>query len=61
MSLAVESIFNWYWLVDGLQANEYPAVLANPARMQENIGLKHADDHSDAEFIARQQAMGVLP
>ena len=60
-SLAVESTFNGYWRVDGLRAHEYPAVLANPAKMQQNIGLKHADDRSDAEFLARQQAMGVLP
>lgn len=60
-SLAVEATYNWYWLVDGLRAQGYPTLLANPARMQENLGLKHADDRSDAEFLARQQAMGVLP
>lgn len=59
--LAVESTYNWYWLVDGLRAERYPTRLANPARMQENIGLKHADDRSDAEFLARQLVMGVLP
>lgn len=57
----MESTFNGYWLVDGLRAHEYPAVLANPARMRANIRLKHADDRSDAEFLARQQTMGVLP
>ena len=40
--VAVESTYNWYWLVDGLQAHQYPARLANPAKMQENIGLKSA-------------------
>ena len=59
--LAVESTYNWYWLVDGLQANKYPALLANPARMQENSGLKKADDKTDARFLAKQVAMGVLP
>jgi transposase len=59
--LAVESTYNWYWLVDGLRAERYPTRLANPARMQENIALKHADDRSDAEFLARQLVMGVLP
>lgn len=59
--LAVESTHNWYWLVDGLQENEYPALLANPARMQENIGLKMAGDKTDARFLAKQTAMGVLP
>ena len=53
-ALAVESTYNWYWLVDGLQGLNYPVKLANPARMQENIGLKHADDKTDARFIARQ-------
>ena len=59
--LVVESTYNWYWLVDGLQANGYPAKLANPARMKENIGLKYADDRTDAFFLAKQEAMGVLP
>jgi len=60
-SVAVESTYNWYWLVDGLQAKEYPVKLANPARMQENIGLKNANDKTDSRFIAKQLAMGVLP
>lgn len=59
--LAVESTYNWYWLVDGLQAHDYPARLANPARMQENIGLKNANDKTDARFLAKQLVMGVLP
>src|ERR1039458_5271729 len=59
--LAVESTYNWYWLVDGLQAQKYPMRLANPARMQENIGLKSANDKTDARFLAKQMVMGVLP
>ena len=59
--LAVESTYNWYWLVDGLQAQKYAVRLANPARMQENIGLKSANDKTDARFLAKQVAMGVLP
>ena len=59
--LAVESTYNWYWLVDGLQAQKYPIRLANPARMQANIGLKSANDKTDARFLAKQVAMGVLP
>lgn len=59
--IAVESTYNWYWLVDGLQAHGYPARLANPAKMQENIGLKNANDKTDARFIAKQMVMGVLP
>lgn len=30
-SIAVESTFNWYWLVDGLRAAEYDVKLVNTA------------------------------
>ena len=33
VKIAVESTFNWYWLVDGLKAASYPVVLANPAKI----------------------------
>ena len=32
-SMAVESTFNWYWLVDGLHAQGYKIDLANPAQI----------------------------
>ena len=45
-SLTVESTYNWYWLVDGLI---------------EYNGLKHADDKSDAFWLAEQLRSGILP
>src|SRR5438552_7068906 len=33
--VAVESTYNWYWLVDGLKELRYPVVLANPAGMEQ--------------------------
>ena len=60
-SLAVESTYNWYWLVDGLRALSYPVVLANPAQIEQYSGLKHADDKSDAYFLAELQRLGILP
>jgi transposase len=59
--LAVESTYNWYWLVDGLRKLGYEVKLANPAKMQENIGLKFANDKTDARFLARQLIMDTLP
>ena len=50
--IGVESTYNWYWLVDGLQAEKYPVVLANPAGMVQYKGIKHADDTNDAFFVA---------
>jgi transposase len=59
--IAVESTYNWYWLVDGLQDHGYPVVLANPAAMQQYDGLKHADDKSDAFFLAEMLRLNILP
>ncbi len=59
--VAVESTFNWYWLVDGLQALGYPVVLANPAKMEQYSGIKHADDTNDAFFLAELLRLNILP
>ena len=59
--VAVESTYNWYWLVDGLQALKYPVVLANPAAMEQYRGVKHADDTHDAFFIAELLRLRILP
>jgi transposase len=59
--VAVESTFNWYWLVDGLHAAGYPVVLANPAKMDQYSGIKHADDKNDAYFLAELLRLNILP
>lgn len=60
-TIAVEATFNWYWLVDGLQDHGYKVVLANPAKMEQYDGLKHADDTSDAFFVGDMLRLGILP
>src|SRR5881397_519704 len=59
--VAVESTYNWYWLVDGLRALNYPVVLANPAGIEQYDGLKHADDTNDAFFLAELLRLKILP
>jgi transposase len=60
-AIAVESTFNWYWLVDGLQDSGYEVLLANPAGLKQYDGLKHADDKSDGVFLADLLRLGILP
>ncbi len=60
-SMAVESTYNWYWLVDGLRAHGYPVDLANPAKIEQYNGIKHADDKHDAFFLAELQRLKILP
>jgi transposase len=59
--VAVESTYNWYWLVDGLQAAGYKVHLANPARMKRYDGLKHSGDDTDALQLAHLLRLGILP
>jgi transposase len=59
--VAVESTYNWYWLVDGLRSFNYPVVLANPAGMEQYSGIKHADDTNDAFFLAELLRLNILP
>jgi len=59
--VAVESTYNWYWLVDGLEDHGYPVVLANPAKMKQYDGLKHTDDVSDVFYICELMRLGILP
>jgi transposase len=59
--VAVESTFNWYWLVDGLQAAGYPMRLVNTTAVQQYAGLKYTDDRYDAYWLAHLMRLGILP
>jgi len=59
--VAVESTYNWYWLVDGLMDHQYPVVLANPSEMEQYNGIKEADDLTDAAYLARLARLDILP
>ncbi len=58
--MAVESTFNWYWLVDGLQAKKFPVTLVNTSAIQQYEGLKCSDDY-DAWWLAHMMRLGILP
>ena len=59
--IAVESTYNWYWLVDALMEEGYRVHLANPAAMKQYEGIKHLDDPHDAFWLARMLKLGILP
>jgi transposase len=58
---AVESTYNWYWLIDGLKAEGFDVRLANSAALPQYRGLKYSDDETDAIRLARLLARGLLP
>jgi len=59
--IAVESTYNWYWLVDELMADGYRVHLANPLAMKRYSGLKYSDDNSDALWLADLLRLNILP
>jgi transposase len=59
--VVVESTYNWYWLVDGLQAAGYRVHLANTSAIKQYDGLKHRGDESDARHLAHLLRLGLLP
>ena len=59
--VVVESTFNWYWLVDGLQAAGYKVHLANTTAIKKYDGLKHSGDETDARHLAHLLRLGILP
>ncbi|MBC3911638.1 IS110 family transposase, partial [Undibacterium umbellatum] len=59
--VVVESTFNWYWLVDGLQEHGYQVHLANTTAIKQYDGLKHRGDESDARHLAHVFRLGLLP
>ncbi len=59
--LAVESTFNWYWLVDALQEAGYTVHLVNTAAVKQYEGLKFTNDSSDASWLAHLLRLGILP
>jgi transposase len=61
VAVAVESTFNWYWLVDGLMEAGYAVRLVNTAAVRQYEGLKPTDDEHDAFWLAHLMRLGILP
>jgi len=61
LAVAIESTYNWYWLVDGLSDHGYSPRLVNTAAVQQYSGLKYAGDRHDAFWLAHLMRLGILP
>lgn len=61
IGVVVESTYNWYWLVDGLQEAGFDVKLANTGAVRKYDGLKHSGDEADARHLAHLLRLGILP
>jgi len=58
-AIAVESTFNWYWLVDGLMGAGYPVHLANVSAIKQYEGLKQIDDKRSSLWLANLLRLNI--
>src|SRR5438094_3961930 len=61
LKIVVESTFNWYWLIDGLQAAGFEVVLAHTLGLYLITGAKVKTDRRDAYSLAKLLLAGVVP
>jgi len=61
VSIAIESTFNWYWLVDGLQDAGYEVHLAHALGLSRITKAKVKTDRRDAFTLAKYLLNGDLP
>ena len=60
-AIAVESTFNWYWLVDALMQDGFTVELVNTAKVVQYSGLKRTNDRYDAFHLAHLMRLDILP
>ena len=60
-AIAIESTFNWYWLVDALMAVGFKVELVNTAKVVQYSGLKRTNDRYDAFHLAHLMRLDILP
>lgn len=61
VGVAVESTYNWYWLVDGLHDAGFAVHLVNTCAVKQYEGLKRSGDFEDARHLAHLLRLGILP
>jgi len=61
LQAVVESTFNWYWLVDGLEESGYDVSLAHTLGLYMITGAKVKTDRRDALALAKLLKAGMIP
>ena len=60
-SIAVESVGNWYWMIDEMEEVGYNPILVHAAKAKLMMGQINKTDKLDAQGLARLLRNGTLP
>lgn len=61
IQIVAEATFNWYWLIDGLQADGHVVTLAHTAGLAAISKAKVKTDRRDALTLAKLLRAGMIP
>jgi len=59
--VALETVGNWYWIVDEIEAAQCTPLLAHALLAKKRMGYVHKTDKLDADGLATLLHMGTLP
>lgn len=59
--VALETVGNWYWIVDEIEAAQCMPLLAHALLAKKRMGYVHKTDKLDADGLATLLHMGTLP
>ena len=61
LKIVIESTFNWYWLIDGLQAEGFEVVLTHTLGLYLITGAKVKTGRRDPYALAKLLLVGAVP
>jgi transposase len=61
VSVAIESVGNWYWMVDEMEKAGLRPLLTNPRKAKQMMGMINKTDKLDAKGLATLNRNGTLP
>jgi transposase len=59
--IAVESVGNWYWMIDAMEQAGHNPILVHPRKAKLLMGLVNKTDKLDAKGLAMLNLNGSLP
>jgi transposase len=59
--IAIESVGNWYWMIDAMEQAGHIPILVNPGKAKKSMGKINKTDKLDAKGLAVLNLNGSLP
>jgi transposase len=61
VTIAIESVGNWYWMIDEMEKAGHRPLLTNPGKAKQMMGMINKTDKLDTNGLAMLNRNGTLP